>query len=125
MPATQAAAPTDTAASAGTPEAETPLPTVGDVFVIPSVAPTEAPSPVPLDTAGATGPEAFTAQLNEYFALFYKARTLEPGGMFNLATIGNLTAPPYRDYTLALLQQNEADAETGKLREANYTNVST
>jgi serine/threonine-protein kinase len=122
LPAT--AAPTDTAAPVETPAADTPVATPGDVFVIPSVAPTEAPSPVPLDTAGATGPEAFTAQLNEFFALFYKARTLEPGGQFDLATIGNLTAPPYRDYTLALLQQNEADAETGKLREANYTNLS-
>jgi serine/threonine-protein kinase len=124
VPGTPAAPPTETAAPAETPAAETPGPTVGDVFVIPSVAPTEAPSPVPLDTAGATGPEAFTAQLNTFFDLFYKARTLEPGGMFDLATIGNLTAPPYRDYTLALLQQNEADAETGKLREANYANLS-
>jgi len=64
------------------------------------------------------------AELRAYFAQFYQARTLTPGGPgFDVATITNLTAPPYRDYTTALLQRSQDDVDAGKLTAVTYSKI--
>ncbi|HMA35928.1 MAG TPA: hypothetical protein VKY74_15805, partial [Chloroflexia bacterium] len=125
-PATNTAAPPAATATSAPP----PSPTAVSVAASPTfVIPTAIATPVPGVVAMAAlvqspaGSPDYTPEVQAYFALFYKARTLAPGGQFDLSTITNLTAPPYRDYTLALLNKNQADADAGKLRQVSYSDV--
>ena len=60
----------------------------------------------------------------DYWNRFYQARTItKPGDKFDLATVGGLTSPPYRDYTLTLLGQSQADIDAGKITQITYSNI--
>ena len=113
------AAPPTTAAAA----TDTIAPTQAAIFVVPTAPSTPSPGVVALDAAVSNGAPDYGAELTEYWRRFYAARTLAPGGRFDLATVTNLTAPPYRDYTIALLEQSQADADAGKLQSVTYSGV--
>ncbi|HEX6606567.1 MAG TPA: hypothetical protein VF276_06590, partial [Chloroflexia bacterium] len=54
---------------------------------------------------------------------FYAARTLVPGGSFDLTTTGEMTNFAYRDYTLPLLQKQQDEADAGQLSTVNYSDI--
>ena len=93
------------------------------LFVVPTAPPTAVPTVIPLQAHSSGGKPDYATELKAYWDLFYKARTLAPGGKLDLATVGSLTAPPYRDYTLALLDKSQADADAGKLRQISYSDL--
>ncbi|HUS16815.1 MAG TPA: hypothetical protein VM536_17605 [Chloroflexia bacterium] len=118
------APPTETTSVAADPTNTVPLQaTPGVVFNIPTAEPTPAEAAVTLPAALTKGAPDYGAELEAYFALFYKARTLPPGGKFDFTTVSGLTAPPYLDYTLELLEKSQADADAGKIKEITYSNV--
>jgi hypothetical protein len=128
-PAATAPAPAATAtspAATAPPTAQaaaTAGPTQAAVFVVPTAPPTPVPGVVAMDAVVSKGAPDYGAELNEYWRRFYAARTLTAGGHFDLATVTDLTAPPYRDYTIALLEQSQADADAGKLQQVSYSGV--
>ena len=82
----------------------------GTTIVVPGVTPTPAAQPFPIDV----GQDA-RSELTTFFNAFYKARTLVPGGQFDFQTTRALTAAPYQEYTVSLLQNDADDAAARKL----------
>jgi hypothetical protein len=88
-------------------------------IIVPATTPTPAAQTIPIAVA-----KDYVSELQTFFTTFYKARTLAPGGQFDIATTRGLTAPPYQEYTIDLLQQDVADAQAGNLLAVNYTDIS-
>lgn len=127
-PSATTAPPTATAAKPSPTIAPPPAPTattavaptpVGPTIVVPGVTPTPEARPVPIDVG-----QDVRSELTTFFNTFYKARTLVRGGQFDFATTRALTAAPYQEYTVSLLQNDAADAAAGKLLAVNYTGIS-
>ncbi len=116
-PATQPPAATATAPAGAV------SPTAAATFVIPTSAPTSLPGVVAVSPILKDGRPDVAAEIQAFFARFYQARTLNPGGSFDLTTVTNLTEQPYRDYTLGLLRKNAADVQAGTLREVQYSDI--
>ncbi|MDQ2807882.1 MAG: hypothetical protein M3Z04_13395, partial [Chloroflexota bacterium] len=122
---------TPVAVAATQPPAATAPPTAATVavstaaatFVIPTSAPTAQPGVVAVQPILKDGQPDVGAEIQAYFARFYQARTLLPGGSFDLSTVTNLTEQPYRDYTLGLLRKSVADVQAGTLREVSYHDI--
>ena len=112
-----------TAAPAIQPTVAAAAPTAAATFVIPSSAPTSVPGVVAVQPLLKDGRPDVGAEIQAFFARFYQARTLLPGGSFDLDTVTNLTEQPYRDYTLGLLRKSVADVQAGTLREVNYRDI--
>jgi hypothetical protein len=90
-------------------------------FVVP--APTEAPVVrKPLANASFSHPSA-AAELQSVFELFYQARTLRPGGQFDIGALRGLVAGTYADYTLPLFEQEISDAQAGRLLEVSFRGI--
>jgi hypothetical protein len=119
----QAPSPTPAAQATATPPPAAPTATAVATFVIPTSAPTPAPTVIGLQPILKDGQPDVEAEVSRFFSQFYEARTLVPGGEFDIATLTNLTAPPYRDYTLGLLRTSVVDAEAGVLLEVNYRDI--
>ncbi len=71
-------------------------------------------APPPADVAGS---------VQTFFQQFYLARTLVPGGRFNIKTTTDITAFAYQDYTLPLLTEQQQEATSGKLTSVTYSDV--
>ena len=93
-----------------TPDVVATLPPAPTVTMMPGLVPGS-----PIDLAG---------ELKTYFMTFYQARTLIPGGRFDQETISEITGSPYHEYTIGLLQQNQADADSGQLQQVTYSQIS-
>src|SRR5262249_15147056 len=91
----------------------------GTTMVVPGVTPTPEAKPYPIDVGQDT-----RSELNAFFNAFYKARTLVPGGQFDFQTTRSLTAAPYQEYTVSLLQNDADDAAARKLLSVMYTGIS-
>jgi hypothetical protein len=63
------------------------------------------------------------AQIQDFFKRFYAARTLVPGGKFDVDTTIQLTQLAYQDYTLPLLTRQQDEASAGKLSAVAYTDL--
>jgi len=63
--------------------------------------------------------------IQHFFTEFYAARTLTPGGKFNLTKTTVLTQLAYQAYTLPLLQQQQQEADEGKLTAVSYSDIKT
>ena len=63
------------------------------------------------------------AQIQDFFRRFYAARTLAPGGKFDVDTTLQLTQLAYQDYTLPLLARQQEEADTGQLTAVEYTDL--
>jgi hypothetical protein len=63
------------------------------------------------------------AQIQDFFKRFYAARTLAPGGKFDVDTTIQLTQLAYQDYTLPLLTRQQEEADAGKLTAVEYTDL--
>jgi hypothetical protein len=83
---------------------------------MPSAAPIGTPWPVPAYVA---------REIAAFFAAFYDARTLRHGGAFDLAAVREMTGPPYRQYTVSLLERDAADAAAGRLLDVRYCDIAT
>jgi hypothetical protein len=59
----------------------------------------------------------------DFFERFYAARTLKPGGKFDLDTTLQLTQLAYQDYTMPLLTRQQEEADAGKLTSVEYTDL--
>jgi hypothetical protein len=70
-----------------------------------------------------TADPQIAADMQGFFERFYAARTLKPGGKFDIDTTLQLTQLAYQDYTLPLLQRQQAEADAGKLTAVNYTDL--
>ena len=64
-----------------------------------------------------------TAELQTVFELFYKARTLSPGGQFDVAALRSLVADAYADYTLPLFDREVRDAQAGVLQQVSFSAI--
>jgi len=64
-------------------------------------------------------------QIQHFFTEFYGARTLAPGGKFNLTKTSVLTQLAYQAYTLPLLQEQQQEADAGKLTAVSYSDIKT
>jgi hypothetical protein len=105
------------------------------VVPTPTIAPLATPpaSPVPATPASNVGgsptpwpiPEYVTDEIAAYFASFYQARMLQPGGAFDIAGLRDMTAPPYRHYTVSLLERDQNDADAGRLVSVYYSDIVT
>lgn len=56
---------------------------------------------------------------------FYPARSLAPGGKFNIEKTLEITAFAYQDYTIPLLQKQQDEANQGKVTRVTYTDIKT
>jgi hypothetical protein len=95
-----------------------PAPTT---FVVP--APTDPPiirKPVVNSSFSHPAPEN---ELQSIFELIYQARSLRPGGQFDLATLRGLVAGEYADYTLPLFEQEISEAQAGRLLEVSFSGI--
>jgi hypothetical protein len=63
------------------------------------------------------------AEIQDFFERFYAARTLAPGGQFDVDTTIQLTQLAYQDYTLPLLARQQEEADAGKLTAVEYTDL--
>lgn len=99
--------------------AAVPSPTANTI-VVPSAPPEPEARPVPI----AVGQD-IASEVATFFAAFYKARTLARGGAFDLPTTRGLTAAPYQEYTVTLLQKDADDAAAGKLLTVTYSGIAT
>ncbi|MGN6359297.1 MAG: hypothetical protein ACTHNK_02800 [Thermomicrobiales bacterium] len=117
---TATSAPEPTKSAAVTAPTATTAPTGSGLttIIVPATTPTPEAQAVPIEVA-----KDYTSELQTFFTTFYKARTLAPGGQFDIATTRGLTAPPYQEYTIDLLQQDIADAQAGKLLAVTYTDI--
>ena len=126
------APPTTTAAPAGSPTVEAVQPTpigtiVGDVFVVPTVAPTVPIQPMLLAVTPAAGRIDVAAEVAAFFQAFYEARTFTTdASSFDLVERTRaLTDEPYRDYTVTLLQTDADAFDAGLLLNTTYSGIST
>jgi len=62
-------------------------------------------------------------EIGRFFERFYAARTLKPGGKFDVDAIIQLTQLAYQDYTLPLLVKQQEEADAGKLTAVDFTNL--
>jgi hypothetical protein len=62
-------------------------------------------------------------EIQHFFDDFYAARTLSQGGKFDLDKTAVLTQLAYQAYTLPLLQQQQQEADEGKLTAVSYSNI--
>ena len=128
-----AAPPTDTASAPATSTVEAVQPTpigtiVGDVFMVPAVAPTVPIQPVLLAvTPAAAGRIDVAAEVAAFFKEFYDARTFtKDASSFDLVERSRaLTDEPYPDYTITLLQKDADAFDAGLLVNTTYSAVST
>lgn len=65
-----------------------------------------------------------TAELKPFFAEFYAARSLSPENPLDLRRSANLVAGSYYHYTMPLLEQTRAEADSGALRDVRYADLS-
>jgi hypothetical protein len=63
------------------------------------------------------------AEIQTFFKRFYAARTLKPGGKFDVDTTIQLTQLAYQDYTLPLLTRQQEEADAGKLTSIEFTDL--
>ncbi len=56
---------------------------------------------------------------------FYPARSLVPGGQFNIEKTLEITAFAYQDYTIPLLQKQQDEANQGKVTRVTYSDIQT
>lgn len=124
------ALPTATVAATVPVEAVQPTPIgtiVGDIFVIPSVAPTALIQPVLLAVTPVAGQVDPAAEVAAFFNEFYAARTFTThASSFDLVEQTRaLTDEPYRDYTVTLLQQDADAFDSGLLLNTTYSGIST
>ncbi len=92
-------------------------------FVVPIEALTPAAKPVFLSGVMAAGTPNIGHEVADYFNNLYEARTLQPGGGFDIERVRGLTDEPYRDYTITLLQKDADQASAGKLVEVSYSGL--
>lgn len=64
-------------------------------------------------------------EVQEYFEVFYAARTLLPGGRFDIDRTTQITEFAYQEYTLPLLERQQQEADEGKLTEVTYSDIKT
>jgi hypothetical protein len=144
VPAT-AGVSTATLAPASTIAAASPTAPPVAIATLPAVAPTAGPSPTaaatttpavaptpPITGSGSSElptpwpiPAYVTQELAAFFADFYRARTLQPGGALDTARTLELTAWPFRYYTVSLLERDQADADAGRLISVTYSDIAT
>jgi hypothetical protein len=118
VPPSAAPSPSGPASPAAEPSPAQPSPTT---FVVP--APTDPPlvrKPVVNSSFSHPAPEN---ELQSVFELMYQARSLRPGGQFDLATLRGLVAGEYADYTLPLFEQEITDAQAGRLLEVTFSGI--
>jgi hypothetical protein len=63
------------------------------------------------------------AAIQDFFKRYYAARTLTPGGKFDVDTTIQMTQLAYQDYTLPLLMRQQEEADAGKLTAVEYTDL--
>jgi hypothetical protein len=63
--------------------------------------------------------------IQHFFTEFYAARTLTPGGKFNVTKTAVLTQLAYQAYTLPLLAEQQQEADEGKLTAVSYSDIKT
>jgi hypothetical protein len=64
-------------------------------------------------------------EIADFFVQFYAARTLKPGGKFDIDTVQGQTAFAYQEYTIPLLQRQQEEADSGKLTSVTYSDIKT
>jgi len=62
-------------------------------------------------------------EIQDYFEEFYAARTLLPGGRFDLEKTAQITEFAYQEYTMPLLERQQEEADQGKLTEVSYSDI--
>ena len=90
-------------------------------FVVPK--PTEEPATLTGMAGASYAHPDIAREVQIFFELFYKARTLPPGGQFDVAALRGLVEGPYADYTLPLFEREIADARAGKLLQVSFTDL--
>jgi len=69
------------------------------------------------------GDPQIDAEIQTFFERFYAARSLKPGGKFDVDTTIQLTQLAYQDYTLPLLTRQQEEADAGKLTSIEFTEL--
>ena len=103
------------------PESSLPASPSPTTFVVP--APTEAPVIRKALANASLGHPNPAAELQSLFELIYQARSIRPGGQFDIATLRGLVEGPYADYTLPLFEQEISDAQAGRLLEVSFSGI--
>ncbi len=94
---------------------------VAPTFVVPSPAPETAP-PVALADARFSNPQ-LQSEVQGLFELVYQARSLRPGGGFDVEKLRGLVEGAYADYTLPLFDREVRDSEAGLLQQVSFRDV--
>ena len=68
--------------------------------------------------------EQIAAELRSFFDQFYQARTLTGLHALDLRKSEELVAGSYVEYTMPLLRESQAEAESGALKELRYADIS-
>lgn len=101
-----------------------PEATPAGTFVVPSAKQLIATEGPDSNSLAITRPPDVASELLTYFKDFYAARSLERGGSFDVGQVEYITDEPYQQYTLKLLNKDQADADAGNLLEVSYSNIS-
>ena len=119
VPPSASSPPTVSASAA--PESSLPASPAPTTFVVP--APTDAPVVrKPLANSSLSHPNP-AAELQRLFELIYQARSIRPGGQFDITTLRGLVEGSYADYTLPLFEQEISDAQAGRLLEVSFSGI--
>ena len=73
----------------------------------------------------APAPEDVASEIRQFFEEFYEARSLAPGGEFDLDRALGMTALTYQEYALPKLEGLQREVAEGKLVSISYTDIST
>jgi hypothetical protein len=63
------------------------------------------------------------SEIQAFFQRFYAARSLQPGGKFDVDTTLQLTQLAYQDYTMPLLLKQQEEANAGQLTSVEFTGL--
>jgi hypothetical protein len=78
-----------------------------------------------VSAATPTADQKVADDMQHFFTEFYAARTLTPGGKFDLDKTAVLTQLAYQAYTIPLLQKQQQEADEGKLTAVSYSDIKT
>ncbi len=115
------ASPSSTVPASTALESSLPASPSPTTFVVP--APTDAPVIRKSLANVSLGQPNPAAELQSLFELIYQARSIRPGGQFDIATLRGLVEGAYADYTLPLFEQEISDAQAGRLLEVSFSGI--
>jgi len=81
-------------------------------------------APPPAATLPPDSDAQIAAELRSFFDQFYQARTLTGLHALDLRKSEELVAGSYAEYTMPLLRESQAEAESGALKELRYADIS-